>query len=35
MGLKTIPFREIEDKAVARRGRIPGKLDGPRLGRII
>jgi len=31
----TADIREIEDKAVARRGRIPGKLDGPRLGRII
>lgn len=31
----TADIREIEDKAVAKRGRIPGKLDGPRLGRII
>ena len=31
----TSDIREIEDKAIARRGRIPGKLDGPRLGRII
>jgi nicotinate phosphoribosyltransferase len=31
----TADIREIEDKAVAKRGRIPGKLDGPRLDRII
>tara|TARA_B100000029_G_scaffold33955_1_gene32088 strand:- start:4667 stop:5698 length:1032 start_codon:yes stop_codon:yes gene_type:complete len=31
----TADIREIEDKAVAKRGRIPGKLDGPRLVRII
>ena len=31
----TADIREIEDKAVAKRGRIPGRLDGPRLDRII
>lgn len=31
----TADIREIEDKAVAKRGRIPGRLDGPRLARII
>ena len=31
----TADIREIEDKAIAKRGRIPGKIDGPRLDRII
>lgn len=31
----TADIREIEDKAVAKRGRIPGRLEGPRLARII
>ena len=31
----TADIREIEGRPVARKGRIPGRLDGPRLDRVI